>query len=59
MTHAGLGRSGHHPLDLHFEDIARLHENQWFVGSPDATECAGDDHIIRLSAREALYAGVL
>jgi hypothetical protein len=26
-----------HPLDLHFEDIARLHENRWLARRPNAT----------------------
>jgi len=34
-----------HPLDLHFEDIARLHENGWLACRPNATGCSGDDHI--------------
>src|SRR5258707_4459472 len=37
-----------HPLDLHFEDIARLHENRWLARHPNATRCSGDDHITRL-----------
>src|SRR5882724_9713713 len=37
-----------HPLDLHFEDIARLHENWWLARRPNATGCSGDDHITRL-----------
>jgi hypothetical protein len=37
-----------HPLDLHFEDIARVHENTWLARHPNATGCSGDDHIARL-----------
>src|SRR6266478_5899005 len=37
-----------HPLDLHFEDIARLHEDRWLARRPNATGCSGDDHITRL-----------
>src|SRR5467141_425246 len=36
------------PLDLHFEDIARLHENRWLARRPNAAGCSGDDHITRL-----------
>src|SRR6185436_1200868 len=39
------------PLDIHFEDIARLHENRWLARRPDATGCSGDDHITRLETR--------
>jgi hypothetical protein len=35
-------------LDLHFEDITRLHENRWLARRPNATGCSGDDHITRL-----------
>src|ERR1700722_13947851 len=35
-------------LDLHFEEIARLHENRWLARRPNATGCSGDDHIARL-----------
>src|SRR5258708_40044013 len=36
------------PLDLHFEDIAGLHENGWLTRRSDATRRAGDDHITSL-----------
>src|SRR6478736_731216 len=32
------------PLDLHFEHVARLHENRWLARRPNATGCSGDDH---------------
>src|SRR6266478_1700738 len=35
------------PFDLHFEDIARLHENRWLAHRPNATGCSGDNHITR------------
>src|SRR6266446_2623695 len=37
-----------HPLDLHFEDLAGLHENGWLARRSDATRRAGDDHITSL-----------
>jgi ligand-binding sensor domain-containing protein len=43
-----------HPLDLHFEDIARLHVNRWLARRPNATGCSGDDHIAPLGGAEAL-----
>jgi hypothetical protein len=36
------------PLNLHFEDIAGLHENGRFTRRSDATRRAGDDHITSL-----------
>jgi hypothetical protein len=36
------------PLDLHFEDIAGLHEDGWLARRSDATRRAGDDHIASL-----------
>src|ERR1700755_1785679 len=39
-----------HPLDLHFEDIARLHVNRWLARGPNAAGCSGDDHIPRLES---------
>src|SRR5882757_1748051 len=36
------------PLDIHFEDIAGLHENGWLTRRSDATRRAGDDHITSL-----------
>src|SRR5882757_3291041 len=45
-----------HPLDLHFEDIARLHENRWLARRANATGCSGDDHIARLQThRDAAH----
>ena len=38
------------PLDLHFEDIAGLHEYRWLTRRSDATRRAGDDHIASLQA---------
>src|SRR6202008_3065028 len=38
------------PLDLHFEALARLHENRWLARRPDATGCSGDDHVTRLES---------
>ena len=35
-------------LDLHFEDIAGLHENGWLTRRSDTTRRAGDDHITSL-----------
>src|SRR4029077_10365008 len=42
----GVGQDTN-PLDLHFEDIAWLHENGRLARRPDATRCSGDDHITR------------
>src|SRR5271168_3551982 len=39
-----------YPLDLHFEDIARLHENRWLARRPNATGRSCDDHIAWLQA---------
>src|SRR5258705_9144275 len=36
------------PFDVHFEDIAGLHENGWLARRSDATGRAGDDHITAL-----------
>src|SRR5258708_32875890 len=36
------------PVDLHFEDIAGLHENGGLTRRSDATRRAGDDHITSL-----------
>jgi hypothetical protein len=36
------------PLDLHFEDIAGLHENGWLTRRSDTTRRPGDDHITSL-----------
>src|SRR5580658_9587397 len=43
-------RVGQHtePLDLHFEDIAGLHEYGWLARGSDATRRARDDHIASL-----------
>src|SRR6266853_1943002 len=35
-------------LDLHFEDVAGLHEHGWLTCRSDATRRAGDDHITSL-----------
>src|SRR5258705_10295478 len=38
------------PFDLHFEDIAGLHENGWLTRRSDAARRAGDDHITSLQS---------
>src|SRR5271169_6487993 len=38
------------PLDLHFEDIARLHINSRLARRPNAGGCTGDDHITWLQS---------
>src|SRR5271168_928306 len=37
-------------LDLHFEDVAGLHEYRWLTSCSDATRSAGDDHITSLQS---------